>query len=147
MPEDGAMNTRHADANPLKDRRRWWVALLMLFPTGAGYIYVGRPWRFVGFTGFVILYMAAFYYGNWDRVNNRIAFVLFMVIVSVAALGFAADLITIAIKQDSHDLRWPQRRKWYVAGLVIWTALAFAPSALGNISKNETYLHQNTILK
>ena len=126
------MNTQQADANPLKDRRRWWVALLMLFPTGAGYIYVGRPGRFVNFTGFVILCLAVLYFGNGYWMDNGAAFLVFKVIVSVAALGFAADLITIAIKQDAHDLRWPQRRKWYVAGLVIWTALAFAPSAFGS---------------
>jgi len=118
------MSDQTAGQNPFKDRRRWWVALLMLFPTGMGYIYVGRPWRFVGFTGFVFMSLAILYYGGWGWMNNQTVSLVFMAIIIAAAIGFAADLITIALKQNSHNLRWPQRRKWYLASLVIWVVIA-----------------------
>ncbi len=100
-----------------KDRRRWWVALLMLFPTGAGYIYVGRPFRFVGFTAFVLLSLLA-----WNlEVPSWTSLV-----VGAVAIGFVIDIIVIAIKQNSHNLRWPQRRNWYVASLILWSVLLIA---------------------
>jgi len=100
-----------------KDRRRWWVALLMLFPSGAGYIYVGRPFRFVGFTAFVGLSLLAWYLqvSSWTSL-----------VAGAAAIGFAVDVIVIALTQNSHSLRWPQRRNWYVVLLVLWSALLVA---------------------
>ncbi len=130
------MSDQTVGQNPFKDRRRWWVALLMLFPTGMGYIYVGRPWRFVGFTGFVFMCLAILYYGGWGWMNDQINFRVFMAIIIAAAIGFAADLITIALKQNTHDLRWPQRRKWYVASLMMWAALAISPDVTGTIADN-----------
>ncbi len=97
-----------------KDRRCWWVALLMLFPTGAGYIYVGRPLRFIVFTAVVLLSILAWYLQAWSWLS---------LVVGAAAIGFAFDIIVIAVKQNSHNLRWPQRRNWYVASLVLWSAL------------------------
>lgn len=105
--------------NPHKDKRRWWVALFMLFPTGAGYIYVGRPWRFVVFTAFILLGLAAAYHGLWDYSHHPTVYFASIVI----AAGFAIDLIVIAATQKNHDLRWPERRKWYVASLVLWTTI------------------------
>ncbi len=101
-----------------KDRRRWWVALLMLFPTGAGYIYVGRPFRFVGFTAFVLLSLLVWYLEVLSSIN---------LVVGAVAIGFAVDIIVIAITQNSHNLRWPQRRNWYVASLILWSALLIVP--------------------
>jgi len=101
-----------------KDRRRWWVALLMLFPTGAGYIYVGRPFRFVGFTAFVLLSLLALYLQAWSWIS---------LVVGAVAIGFAIDIIVIAITQNCHNLRWPQRRNWYVASLILWSTLLIAP--------------------
>ena len=111
--------TTNIDAS--KDRRRWWVALLMLFPTGAGYIYVGRPFRFVGFTVFVLLSILALYQQAWSWTG---------LVVGVFAIGFAIDIVMIARTQNSHDLRWPQRRKWYVASLILWSALLVVPEFL-----------------
>ncbi len=119
------MSTSYTNSDPFKDRRRWWVALLMLFPTGAGYIYVGRPWRFVVFTMVVLLSIAALYYGVWNWLNNPIVFQLLVAAIIIAAIGFTVDIVTIAVKQNSHDLRWPQRRIWYVTSLTIWATLAF----------------------
>ncbi len=115
------MSDQPVDINPFKDRRRWWVALLMLFPTGAGYIYVGKPLRFAGFTVFVLLSILAWYMEvpSW----------VILAIVA-AAIGFAADIIAIAVRQNSHNLRWPQRRKWYVAIMALWAALLFVPKFL-----------------
>jgi hypothetical protein len=130
------MSDQSVNINPVKDRRRWWVALLMLFPTGAGYIYVGRPWRFVSFTAFVMLSMAALYYGGQAGMNSTIIPSGFIVITLVAAICFAIDIVTIAVTQNSHDLRWPQRRKWYVASLILWAVLAFVPGTSGTVAKN-----------
>ena len=101
-----------------KDRRRWWVALLMLFPTGAGYIYVGRPFRFVGFTAFVMLSILVLNMQVWSWTS---------LVVGALAICFAIDIVMIAITQNSHNLRWPQRRKWYVASIILWSALLVAP--------------------
>jgi len=108
------MSNQTAHINFSKDRRRWWVALLMLFPTGAGYIYVGRPLRFIGFTAFVLLSLLAMYLEAWSWLS---------LVAGAAAIGFAIDIIVIAVTQNSHNLRWPQRRNWYVASLVLWSAL------------------------
>ncbi len=135
-PGEALMSDQSVTINPFKDRRRWWVALLMLFPTGVGYIYVGRPWRFVSFTVFVMLSMAALYYGGRAEMNSSLISSGFIVIILVAAIVFAIDIVTIAVSQNSHDLRWPQRRKWYVASLILWTAIAIAPGVPGTIVNN-----------
>ncbi len=130
------MSDQSVDINPFKDRRRWWVALLMLFPTGAGYIYVGRPWRFVSFTAVVMMSLAAVYAQARGGAGSPANTLFFFVAILVAAAGFAIDIVIIAIKQNSHDLRWPQRRKWYVASLILWAALAIAPGVPGTIASN-----------
>jgi len=112
------MSDLTAPINFGKDRRCWWVALLMLFPTGAGYIYVGRPFRFMGFTAFVLLSILALYMEVWSWMS---------LVVGTIAIGFAIDIVTIAKTQNSHKLRWPQRRNWYVASLMLWSALLIAP--------------------
>lgn len=119
------------DSTVYKDKRRWWVALLMLFPTGAGYIYVGRPLRFLGFMAFVLLAMLAWHGDIATGMNQLYVFPILVVLVVAVFLGFAIDIVSIARNQNSHNMRWPQRRKWYVASLAIWTALAIAPAALG----------------
>jgi len=125
------MNDQPADSNPFKDKRRWWVALLLLFPTGIGYIYVGRPWRYVGFIAFILLGTLALYHGLWGWMSDPIVIMAFLAIVIIAFIGFAIDIVLIAIKQNKHDLRWPQRRKWYVASLALWLVIAFAPEVIG----------------
>lgn len=107
-----------------KDKRRWWVALLMLFPTGAGYIYVGRPWRFVAYMAFILLIILSHY-----SATNNLA--IFSVPVLVILAAFAIDIVMISTRQTGHNLRWPQRRKWYAASLVLWIAIAFVPAMVG----------------
>jgi len=138
------MSDQSVDINPFKDRRRWWVALLMLFPTGAGYIYVGRPWRFVGFTAFVMLSMAALFYAGRAGMSSPVISSGFIVITLVAAIVFAIDIVSIAITQNSHKLRWPQRRKWYVASLVLWAVLVFVPGASGTFIQNVIFVMQKS---
>ncbi len=108
------MSDQSADTIFFKDRRRWWVALLMLFPTGAGYIYVGRPFRFIGFTVFVLLSILAVYLQVSSWINP---------VIGTIAICFAIDIALIAKTQNSHSLRWPQRRNWYVASLTLWSLL------------------------
>ncbi len=115
------MSTQSADTILFKDRRRWWVALLMLFPTGAGYIYVGRPFRFMGFTVFMLLSILAVYLQASSWIN---------LVVGTIAFCFAIDIVMIARTQNSHNLRWPQRRNWYMASLILWSALLVVPEAL-----------------
>lgn len=125
------MNGQQENSNPHKDRRRWWLALLLLFPTGIGYIYVGRPWRYVGFIGFALLGTLALFHGLWGWMSDPIVMMAFFAVYIVAILGFAIDIVLIAVRQNRHSLRWPQRRKWYVASLALWLAIAFAPGLFG----------------
>ena len=124
MADQSVENTIH------KDKRRWWVALLMLFPTGAGYIYVGRPWRFVAYSAFILLVVLAQYSMTQGIINYPAIFPVFMAPVLVVLAAFAIDIIMISAKQTSHKLRWPQRRKWYMASLVLWAAIALMPGIM-----------------
>lgn len=128
------MNGHQENSTPHKDRRRWWVALLLLFPTGVGYIYVGRPWRFVGFMAFILLGMLAVYSGIWSWLSHQMGYLAILVACFVVVIGFAIDIVKIAITQNRHDLRWPQRRKWYVASLAIWLAIALTPDAINALT-------------
>jgi len=122
------MNIQTADINPHKDRRRWWVALLMLFPTGAGYIYVGRPWRFVVYM-LALLTVAVLMLGDWSWMKDTILFQVVFALGILGAIGFATDIVMIAIKQTSHNLRWAERRKWYLANLAVWGLIALVVSS------------------
>lgn len=130
------MSDQPENSNPHKDRRLWWVAVLMLFPLGLGYIYVGRPWRFAIFTVFALLCLFIPYHTLWNWLFHPVVFWAYILAVVAFSLAFAVDVTVIAMKQTRHTLRWPQRRKLYAVSLVIVAVVALTPGILETVFHN-----------
>ncbi|KZL27909.1 Signal peptidase I [Pseudovibrio sp. WM33] len=106
--------------------RKWWVALLLQFYFGSGYIYLGRPVRLAAYVVFLIFSAVAGLLPPPDLVEVRIytfGISAAMMLVSVFVL---VDAIRLAFLQKDYKLR-PYNRWWVY--LLYWTAMSVAYGA------------------
>lgn len=103
-------------------RRRWWLALLLLFASGVGYLYVGRPGRFLFYLIVTLLTWLIFSLGPSDLLSDPAIFLGFLACILAITLVMAIDVVRLAIKQREIRANWYNR--W-------WIYLVFVLVAMG----------------
>lgn len=105
-------------------RRRWWVALPLSILSGVGYLYVGRPGRFLLIMLLGIASHLIITHGLWGRLSEPFVFLGVMAINVVVMLVMFADIVVIAVRERHYSLRWYNR--WWIYPLVFLLGSAAA---------------------
>lgn len=103
-------------------RRRWWLALLLLFASGAGYLYVGRPGRFLAYLIVTLLTWLILSQAPSDLLSYPQIYLGLLGCVLAIAFAMAIDVVHLAIKQREIRANWYNR--W-------WIYLGFAIATMG----------------
>ncbi len=111
--------------------RRWWVAVLLFIIAACGYLYVGRPIRYVASLLYFVVVLACLFLlpGGW--LSQPVVFIAACGVVLAIALAIVIDLIRLCLQQPDYQLRWYNRWWIYLAGFLIGSVLSFAPDILG----------------
>lgn len=127
------MTQSHIDADPAVTpvRRRRWVAIILTLLGGVGYLYVGRPRRYVAYLVFGMLIWLPLFHGLWGWLSDPAAYVAYLAFILVTLIGFIFDAAWIAARETAYRLRWYNRWWAYVGALAIGVATSFVPDLLG----------------
>lgn len=93
-------------------KRRWWLALLLLFASGAGYLYVGRPARFFGYLALSFLAWLIVFLGPSEWLSDPIVFLGYVGGILAILFAMAIDVICLAVRQPNIRAKWYNR--WWV---------------------------------
>ena len=108
--------------------RRWWIAgpLNLIGGFGAGYLYVGRPWRALSAAATTVLAVAVLWHGlNGWLAEPWIAFAVGGLLL-LLVLAFLVDAMLIARRSRDFALRWYNRWWVYLAVVLVGqTGIAF----------------------
>ncbi len=132
------MNHPHGSSGPesLPTRpRRWWLAAVLQLLSGAGYLYVGRPFRFAALFAFNCASVIALYHGLWGWFGDA-----FQLLGSLAAqLGVVlitiVDCIRIALKSKPYQLK--EWNRWWVYALPGVSAFFIVAIVMGSLGRTE----------
>jgi signal peptidase I len=104
-------------------RRRWWVALPLSFLGGVGYLYVGRPGRFVFLIVLSIVSQAVITHGLWGKLSEPSVFLGVIAVNLLILIALIIDVSVIAVRERHYRLRW-YNRWWVYLLLFVLTGVA-----------------------
>ena len=119
---------------PVTKPRRWWAAFLLMLLGGAGYLYVGRPARYVVYLIVSVLFLVALYHGLWGWLSDPVVTMSLLVVVLLANVGFWIDGIRLAVGHSGYVLRWFNRWWVYVGCLLVSAILSFVPDLIWGLN-------------
>ena len=112
-------------------KRHWWQALLLFFFAASGYLYVGRPARYLATMIYFAVLVALLFLlpGSW--LSQPFVFLAACVLVMAVALFMIVDLIRLSVRQPDYTLRWYNRWWVYLGTVLLASLLTIVPELLG----------------
>jgi len=99
-------------------KRRWWLALLLLFASGIGYLYVGRPERFLGYLALTIATWLIVLMGSSSWLSDPMIFLGFVGVTLAILFVMAVDVVRLAVRQPQMRANW-YNRWWIYLGIFL----------------------------
>lgn len=99
-------------------RRRWWLALLLLLASGTGYLYVGRPERFIGYLVLTIATWLIVLMGPSNWLSDPMIFLGFVGATLAILFVMAFDVVRLAVRQPQIRANW-YNRWWIYLGIIL----------------------------
>lgn len=116
-------------------RRRWWLALLLFIFGGAGYLYVGRPRKFLAYLVVVLLTWMTFFLAPSEYLSDPIVLLAFVAANAFIIFGMAIDVVRLAVRAKKFQAAWYNRWWIYLGTYVLAVALMFVLDPIGNKSE------------
>lgn len=123
-----------ADDNVSNDKRRWWIAFLLSPFTGIGYVYAGRPSRFLAYQFYVVVLWLLVFHGLWGWISNPWVFFPILGLSLVITLLVPLDAARLALQAKTYTRRWYNRWWVYLGCLGVVLAISFTPDLLGGVN-------------
>lgn len=124
--------TDAADTAPQEPaKRRWWVALLLFVFAACGYLYVGRPVRYLASLLYFTFFIGMLFVGPSEWLSQPLVFITFCLVALGIALFMVIDQIRLSLNQPNYVLRWYNRWWIYLGCFLIGAVYSFLPEILG----------------